>query len=277
MARMTDRDERLAIRKERLEAKLDNQADDRFRAPMPTDDIKTPGDLKRESKQDSHGDHAANKLLRKLKPKPPGNGRQNPKRAALDKATTVGGFKRRGRQRRGAKKCTSFAGPASFGLRFPDRPETTEQHREFEKIVVGYGRRVTVKQFSSFTDKTLGGILGLSDRQVRNIRNQIKRPGRHHEDLELTLEVLQGMQSSRIAGVLGTPHTEESRALFAVIHNTDRGVAIMSGYEQGSFDMFKAAFDIDYELWREERQPWPFKKNGSDRKKSSKSGSRRTA
>jgi hypothetical protein len=85
------------------------------------------------------------------------------------------------------------------------------------------------------------------------------------------------MQSTRIAGVLGTPHTDESRALFAIIHNTGRRLDDMDAADVPAFDMLKAAFDIDYSLWKEERKPWPFKKDGSDRNKSSKSGSRRTA
>jgi hypothetical protein len=284
MAQMTDRSERLAIRKERREAKksrldasLDNQADDRFRAEMPPDDIKAAEDMARESCLDSHSDHAADKILKKLNPKPPAKGRQNPKRAALDKATLVGGFKRRGRKRRGGKKCEALDGPASRGLRFPDKPETPEQHRELKKIAVGYVQRLMVKQFGGFTDETLAKALGVSDRQVRNIRSQVKKPGRHHEDLELTLEILQGMQSGRIAGVLGTPHTEESRELFSIIHATGRRNVEMDPEHVRSFDMLKSVFEIDYRPWKEEVHPWPFRKDGSDRKKSSGNGTRRTA
>jgi hypothetical protein len=258
----------LMDRKERAEAE---KADDSFRAMMPPDE-----DLKRESCLDSHSDHAANRLLKKLNPKPPGNGRQHHKRVALDKATLVGGCKRRGRKSRKGKKVGALDGPASRGLRFPDKPETPEQHRELEKIVVGYGRRLTVKQLGDFTDKTLAGILGLCDRQVRNIRSQIKKPGRHPEDLELALEVLQGMQSGRIAGVLGTDHTEETRALFAIISNTGRRTVEMDADHVRSFDMLKAAFDIDYRPWKKEEKRWVFTKNGSDRKRSLKNGTRQT-
>jgi hypothetical protein len=271
---MMDRRARIAARKERLEAE---KADDQFRAVMPPDD-----GLKRESKQESHGDDAANRLLKKLSPKQPANGRQHPKRAALDKATLVGGSKRQGRKKRKGKKCVGLDGPASRGLRFPDKKETTEQHRNLKKIMVGYIRRLTVKQFSAFTDETLAGVLGISDRQVRNVRSEIKKPGRRHEDLEMTMEVLHGMQSGLIAGVLGTPHNEESRAIFSVVHNTGRWLADgkpagVHGSDAGLFDMFKASFEIDYELWKRESQPWPYKKDGSDRKTSSKNGTRQIA
>lgn len=281
MARMTDREERITKRKERLEAKqvcieakFDKQADDRFRAEMPPDDIE---DMERESTLATHSDHAADRFLRKINPKPPAKGRQHAKRAALDKAGFRGGFKRLKGKRRKGKKCVGLDGPASRGLRFPDKPETPEQHRELKKIMVGYIRQKTAKQFGEFTDETLSRVFGLCDRQVRNIRNQIKRPGRYHEDLELTLEVLQGMQCGRISGVLGTPHTDETRAFFAIIHNTSRRFADMIADHVRSFDMFKASFDIDYKLWKKERSPWPFTKNGSDRKKSSKGGTWRTA
>jgi hypothetical protein len=303
MAAMNDRDERSARRKEqreekkaRDEARSDKQTDGRFRAAMPTADIVSADDLERESCLESHSDHAteedyrkqeaksesasdaaANRILRKLNPKPPANGRQHAKRSALDQSTLVGGCKRRGRKVRKGKKVGALDGPASRGLRFPEKAETSEQRRELKKIAVGYLRRLTVKQFGAFTDETLSKVLGLGDRQIRNIRSEVRKPGRYPEDLELTLEVLQGMQSGRIAGVLGTDHTEETRALFSIISNTGRRTVEMNADHVRSFDMLKAAFDIDYRIWTKEVKPWPFKKDGSSRQKSSKNGTRQTA
>ena len=37
----------------------------------------------------------------------------------------------------------------------------------------------------------------------------------------------------------------------------------MDASDVRSFDMLKAAFEIDYSIWKEERQPWPYKRDGA--------------
>ena len=156
-------------------------------------------------------------------------------------------------------------GGASRGLRLPSDPESPAQAREWRKVISSYVRRVTLKTFQQFENKTLASAIGLADRQTQTLLNQVRDPSRGSEDLELAKEILQGMQSNRIAGVLGTDRTDESRAVFSIVFNVRCEWERMTAEDTRAFTMLKAAFDLDYYAWRDEREAWPFRLDGTDR------------
>lgn len=279
-------------RRERRDRKAREETDCRFGAEVPDDIHKAVENEFRREAACKENDRAANKILKRLNPKPPPKGRRHQAVIDLDKASIRGGFKsqKRGRRRRGSE-CIGFNGPASLGYRFSDNHETPDRLKARRTILVDYGRRKTIKEFGPFTNDTLAQMLGVNERTVRRLRKEINDPGRYHEDLELAMEVLRAMATGAIASVIRTSHDDEARALYATIANAGRTIEPnnagrkyggvisipMSPEDAGLFDKLKAAFLIEYDVWRLERKAWPRKTDGSERANSRKNGGKRTA
>jgi hypothetical protein len=195
--------------------------------------------------------------------------RQHPSRAAQDKATPRGG-RRRGRGK-GSKlatnrgrDCRNPVAKWTNGFRFPDTTATDAQSRELRKIIVDFLRRMTLHRYSGFGAETLAEAVGLSERRTADLVKEVRLPGRD-ETAELAKTVLQSMLSGRIAGVLGTPHTKDTRELFRLI-----SVVVEREVDQpdaNAFRMLKAAFDVDYLIWIKELSPWPYKLDGQPKRK----------
>jgi hypothetical protein len=164
---------------------------------------------------------------------------------------------------------------ASFGYRFPSDPATPAQQREWQKIISGYVRRIALKQHQEFNVATLASAIGLQPRQTQTLLKEVQDPGRDDETLELAKEILHGMLTGKIAGVLGTEHNDETRAVFKLVR-------LACGADVGpedarEFSILMSAFNVDYEPWKLERQPWHYKLNGEPRaRKSRGTGSKQT-
>ncbi len=194
--------------------------------------------------------------------------RPNQKRSDQDKASVWGGSRRgRGKgnrlgQRRG-KDCKNPDMAHSMGYRFPDSPATDSQDRELGKIAVDYLRKMALHRFGGFSAETLAESIGLGKRRTTDLVKEVSERGRD-ETVELAKTVLHGMYTGRIAGVLGTMPTKDSRELFRLVNTVaDREVK----EDTSVFRMWKAAFSVDYLVWEKRRTAWLYKSNARPKSK----------
>jgi hypothetical protein len=141
------------------------------------------------------------------------------------------------------------------GYRFPSTAQTASQAKDLGRIVQNYLRIFIARQLHEFSVETVGEALGLGERQAKTvIKNACELPW--SAQVELTMDVLQGMVERRIAGVLGTPKTLDNRKVFRVVYETDYFTRLseaprgLPGPDSGQqMLMLHAAFCIHYHEW----------------------------
>jgi DNA-binding XRE family transcriptional regulator len=162
------------------------------------------------------------------------------------------------------------------GNRFPDAEATPAQQREWRRIIAQFVRRKAVKQHQEFTDETLAEAIGVAPRTIATLVKEVTAPG-YDPHIELAKSILQGMQARTIAGPLGIRHTDESRAVFKLIHHISVNETGLDHTDWIAFGILKKTFDVDYLVWREERGPWPYTISGKPRRSRSRgTGGKRT-
>jgi hypothetical protein len=195
-------------------------------------------------------------------------GRQHPLRVQQDKAHSYGGYRRSRRSggwssRRRGSDCRPLEAATAQQYRFPDTPATAAQEKALTKIVVDFLRLKHLHRFQEFGVEALASSIGLERRRTSTLLGEVRTPHRD-EEAELAKKVFQAMMAREIAGPLGTRYTDRNQALFRLIATV--GEFDVAAEDRDQFRMFSAAFRLDYKLWKERREPWPYKENGAPRK-----------
>ena len=138
-----------------------------------------------------------------------------------------------------------------------------DQERNLRLLIVQHVRREVISRYRDLAVPTLAAAIGCGERKVQQLLREIRKPNRR-ESVEFAAEIMRAMLLRRIAGVLGTRHTDEIRVVFRMVRDVSEAEARSVGYES-DFREWKASFDIDYDLWKEERKPWPYASNGKSR------------
>ena len=106
------------------------------------------------------------------------------------------------------------------------------------------------RKFASLEAKTLAKATKLSERRIfdlsRSTNAEIVDP-----DRELALDVLIGMATRRLAGLLGTPYTEQNKCLFSGINDTLRLelVEVDQQVDKDKLRKWSASLRLDYRQW----------------------------
>lgn len=147
-----------------------------------------------------------------------------------------------------------FSGQA-MGYEFPRKRATPNQMQRLRRLVIDYLRKSVAVQ-TDFSSELLGEAFGLKERQAQTVvgkaRQEARRMGGGHNTW-LVKSVLLGMHTRKIAGVLGTPHTTDTRHLFRLISelvsDLERLLHWMPSTDQAAMRMWAAAFQVDYHEW----------------------------
>ena len=175
----------------------------------------------------------------------------NRTRAAYDRASGRGGNARqriRGglQNRKSGVVCLPLEAAGTLGFRFSAEPQTDAQKASLDKIVIDYVRTKLFRQFARLEDKALAKATGLSERRIFDLK-RAANVEYVDVDHELVKNVLLGMATETLAGVLGTPHTEQNRWLFAILNS----ISVRSDCERddAAIQKWMASFRIDFRQW----------------------------
>ncbi len=156
--------------------------------------------------------------------------------------------------------CVPDQAAVAQGKQFADEKASPDQERNLRVLIVQHVRREMISRYRDLAVPTLAAAIGCGERKVQQLLQEIRKPDRR-ESVEFAVEIMRAMLLRRIAGVLCTRHTEETRAVFKMVRDVSEVEARLAGYGS-DFREWKAAFDVDYDFWKEERKPWPYASNG---------------
>jgi len=110
----------------------------------------------------------------------------------------------------------------SRGFRFPTDPPTASQLKALRQIAIDMVRRQSFRRFQGLSAETIAESFNLGRTKAHELAKQARAP----ESPEATaiLEILHGMMSEKLAGVLGHPHTADNRFLFGIVNDFDPSV-----------------------------------------------------
>lgn len=179
----------------------------------------------------------------------------HPRRRWYARASPRGGGRRSPQQGsrlrcRLGPRCVPDHAAFAQGKRLSTDKASPSQERNLRDLIVRHLQRETIRVYQDLTVPTLAKATGLGERTVLQLLHEVRKPNRR-EAVEFAAEILRAMLLKRIAGVLGTRRTRETRAMFKIV----RGVTEAEGWSAGLDSFFrewKAAFDFDYDLWERE-------------------------
>ncbi len=108
----------------------------------------------------------------------------------------------------------------TMGHCFPREPATKKQIQALRARAIEYVRDAIARRFDDAPVEFIGECLGLRERQAMTVVGRLRNRSGSAE-ANLVIDILHGMQTGKIAGVLGTTHDSFTRWLFSVIRNFD--------------------------------------------------------
>jgi hypothetical protein len=105
----------------------------------------------------------------------------------------------------------------SCGYRFPQDRATPTQMHALRRLMRDYIRTIAVKRFSNISVDLLGDVFGLEDRQAKTVVARARNLEIRAE-ADFVLQVLRGMHTGEIAGVLGTTKNMNTRYFFRLVY-----------------------------------------------------------
>jgi hypothetical protein len=137
----------------------------------------------------------------------------------------------------------------SCGLRFSTDPATPSQERNLAKIVKTYLQAKHAYDYRDYGADAISVSLGVSESAAEKLLCLVRDPDYLPFPL-MAVDVLHGMFSGKIAGVLGTRKTKTTTALFASIFYDFSEYEFNRPTDRDFFQRAYAAFRIDFNEWR---------------------------
>jgi hypothetical protein len=147
-------------------------------------------------------------------------------KSARQNEQLVGGQRRRragaslSRTGRTPPKAIPYEAAVSRGYRFPEVPATPKQLNALKRLMLDYLRTHIAKEFPELTTELLGEFMGLSERQAKTVIKDARAVD-GSALAKLVIELLYGMHTGDVAGILGTPKRQDIRYFFRAVYEFD--------------------------------------------------------